>query len=68
MSLLSVIDGQKLQAQAVEEHGSIEDWVEETIHHQLNIFVPSLPCLGVSKLPLLVAHLPTHSEWSKQSI
>lgn len=67
MSLLSVIDGQKLQGQAVEEHGSIDDWIEERAH-QLNIFVPSLTCLRVSKLPLLVVHLPTHSGWSKQSI
>lgn len=58
MVLFPVLDGQKLQGQAVEEHGFIEHWAEE--RDPISPTPLPSPCyiLGFqSFLPLLLAHL-----------
>lgn len=59
--LLPVLDGQKVQGQAVEEHGSVEHWVEERAPHESQYPSLATPChiSGFQSSPLPLAPSPS---------
>lgn len=56
MALFPVLDGEKLQGQAVEEHGPVEHWAEERA--PVSLACPLLAVSLRSKAPPPRVHLP----------
>lgn len=59
--LLPVLDGQKLQGQAVEEHGSVEHWAGDRAPHEPQDASLATPChiSGFQSSPLPLAPSPS---------